>query len=83
MRIVLYVVLMLVAVASLLFGMQIMGSAKSAVHEIEALILFLIFTVAMGAVAVGTSVEELLNRGKKQPVPAGAPRPIAPQPPAS
>lgn len=48
------------------FGMAAMGNAQSAVHEIEALICFLIMTVAAGAGLIAAKIDEL--KPKAQPV---------------
>jgi hypothetical protein len=58
MRILLTLLLGLVTAAAILTGVAIFEAAKSAVHEIEGLICFLVATVALAGAAVGTAVDE-------------------------
>jgi GYF domain 2 len=91
------IVLFLLCVLAFLAGGGILAAAQSAIHEIEAFILFLISAVLL----VGASVVEAINAARKkieasiqipadvrkaapppQPVPV-PPQPVAPAPPAS
>lgn len=56
------VVAMLFALAGLLFGIWIFKNARSAVHEIEALICFVISVIGFGSLAVSSAVEDLIQR---------------------
>ena len=51
--------LFIVAILAFLFGLGVMVGSKSAVHEIEAMILFLISTVSMGCAGIIESVNRL------------------------
>lgn len=51
-------VLILIAIAAGLWGINAFAAAQSAIHEIEALICGLIVTVALGAGYVGAMVEK-------------------------
>jgi hypothetical protein len=92
-----HIVLFLLCVLAFLAGAVILVAAQSAIHEIEAFILFLISAVLL----VGFSVVEAINAARKkiealvqgpadvgkaapppQPAPA-PPQPVAPAPPAS
>lgn len=92
------ILLFLLCVFAFLAGAGILASAKSAIHEIEAFMLFLISAVLL----TGASVVEAINVARKkietlvqipadvrkavppaQPAPAPPPQPVASAPPAS
>jgi hypothetical protein len=72
MRILTAVILFLLAMASAIMGFAIFSNASSAIHEIEALILFLIFAVSVGSLGIMASLP---------PATALPPPPIPPQMP--
>jgi len=47
-----------VAVIALLLGAQVLVSAKSAIHEIEAFLLFIMATIALSGGAIITTLKE-------------------------
>jgi len=53
------VFLAILAMLALLAAVGVFGSAKSAVHEIEAFILGLIFVTAMGTAGIIESIDKL------------------------
>lgn len=56
------VVLILIASMGALFGMAAMSEAKSAIHEIEALICGVIVAIAAGAGLVASAIDEAARR---------------------
>ena len=56
------VLLFILAIVAFLVGVGILSSAKSAIHEIEAFILFLIGAVLISGVAIVEAVNGMKNR---------------------
>ncbi len=56
------ILLFVTAVLTLLFGLGVFASAKSAIHEIEAFVLFLISAVCMS----GAGIVEAVNRLREE-----------------
>lgn len=61
------VFLAIMGLLALLGGVGVFGNSKSAVHEIEAFILILIFAVCMGSAGIIEAVDKL--RGKSEAPP--------------
>jgi len=53
------VILVILGMLALLGGIGIFGNAKSAVHEIEAFILILIFATSVGSAGIVDAVDKL------------------------
>lgn len=70
---------MLAALGAAVFGGSAMSNAQSAVHEIEALISFLIVVVCCGAGLVASAVDEAAKRIAPDK-PKAAPPPIPQNP---
>lgn len=60
------IVLLIVGILVLFFGFAIMSGAKSAIHEIEAFILFLISVVLITSSEIIASINKLTE--KNQPI---------------
>jgi uncharacterized membrane protein HdeD (DUF308 family) len=63
--------LVVVGVLAILFGLAVFANARSAVHEIEAMIAFVVFAVCFSGAGVISAVESL----RPKPVPAPPPMP--------
>ncbi|MDA1143295.1 MAG: hypothetical protein O3B01_32465 [Planctomycetota bacterium] len=59
------VILAILAIAAFFAGAAILGDAKSAIHEIEAFILFLISAVFISGVGIVEAVNQLRKELKK------------------
>lgn len=60
------ILLLLVGIVAAAFGGMVVSEARSAVHEIEALIAFLISTVAFGTFAIANGVAVVAARLKPE-----------------
>lgn len=67
--IVILVLLSVIAVGALAFGALVFSEARTAVHEIEALIMFLIGTVALGCAGIIEAVRRNVFRWPFPPPP--------------
>ncbi len=59
-------VLQIITVISILAGLAIFSSAKSAIHEIEAFLLFLISAVFLSGLTIVSTIEKTANKLDKQ-----------------
>ena len=60
-------ILLVLAVLAFLSGLGILGSAKSAIHEIEAFVLYIVSAVLFSGSAIVGAITHLANKLEKTP----------------